>query len=72
MTDKDKKKTCYQCCFRGSVPGSAHSSCSFEWSRNLENAPEGDSHGIKKGWWVFPWNYDPGWMIGQCKEFKQK
>jgi len=68
----EKDKTCYQCIFREEAFGSAHSHCVFDWSKNIENIPTGDPHGIKNGWWGFPWNYDPVWMESQCAEFKSK
>jgi hypothetical protein len=32
---------------------------------------EGDSHGIKCGWFVFPFNYDPTWMRTECENFEE-
>lgn len=63
------KKTCHQCIHRRSVPGDSHSMCSFSWEQSKHFPPEGNPHGIKKGWWMFPFNYDPIWMMGECKEF---
>jgi len=31
----------------------------------------GDSHGIKNGWFNWPWNFDPTWLK-TCKGFEQK
>lgn len=66
------KTSCYKCVFRGSVPGSEHSSCTFQWSVDMENVPKGHTHAIKNGWWIFPWNYDPIWMKEDCTQFKAK
>ena len=38
---------CYDCKFRGTVPGSCHSSCG-----NKEAKVKGDPHGIKSGWFM--------------------
>ena len=66
------KKTCYSCKHRGNTPGDAHSSCSVKWLNTIDPMPEGDPHGVRNGWWMFPWNYDPVWMIGECSKFEQK
>lgn len=34
--------------------------------------PADNPHGIKNGWYMFPVNYDPTWMIEQCKAFSEK
>lgn len=31
----------------------------------------GDEHGIKKGWFNFPWNFDPRWLRN-CDGFEPK
>lgn len=67
-----KKKTCYECAYRGECPGSAHIRCKFDWSKSKLNQPEGNPHGIRNGWWKFPLNYDPVWMQGQCKAYSKK
>lgn len=69
---KTKEKTCYQCKFRGEVPGSCHTHCLFDWFNSKEERPKGNKYGISEGWFYFPFNYDPVWMLGQCKEFINK
>lgn len=63
------EKACYQCKHRGTVPGDTHSMCAFNWATSENLPPQGNSHGIKNGWWIFPFNYDPTWMIGECIAF---
>jgi len=48
---------CFNCAYRGSVPGSAHISC-----KNLSARVEGDEWGIKNGWFLWPFNFDPAWL----------
>lgn len=60
-----EKKTCYSCAYCGTIPGSCHASCTYAWS-NDEKMPAGDTHGIKNGWYMFPFNYDPVWMDEEC------
>ena len=65
-----EKKTCYQCEYRCTIPGDGHTMCAFQWNPKKQAIPEGASHGIKNGWWFFPFNFDHVWMIGECSEFK--
>jgi len=94
-----ERPNCYECKFRGSVPGDAHSSCNHPTNQNeLENpmgktlsifasvgrmptimAPEaakslgvtGDPHGIRMGWFNWPYNFDPTWLK-TCNGFESK
>lgn len=63
------KKTCYNCGYRGNVPGSAHSTCSFNFKKAEVDVPKGNPHGIKNGWYYFPINFDPVWIIKECSAF---
>jgi hypothetical protein len=78
MSDKPK---CYKCIHRKNVPGSAHSACGhpdigIEFKLQIRAAPNeerplgiiGCKHGIKKGWFCWPFNFDPVWLI-KCKGF---
>ena len=67
-----KKKTCYQCQHRRTIPGDCHTQCAFDWSKDKSNVPSGDTHAIRSGWWFFPWNFDPVWMKEQCPQFLDK
>lgn len=88
------KPNCYECKWRGSVPGDAHSCCnhplvSDERKDHLTNMfamfanvgrinpiqPKinklnirADDYGVKSGWFNFPWNFDPTWLIS-CDGF---
>lgn len=61
-----KKPNCYKCKYRGEIPGDAHSRCG-----NIQAKVEGDSYGIKKGWFFWPLNFDPVWLEN-CDGFKKK
>jgi len=43
----------------------------FSLSGNNPIGVIGDPHGIKKGWFNFPFSFDPTWLI-QCKGFDNK
>lgn len=77
---------CYECKYRGNVPGDTHSSCHYPGVESddflgffnpnnrqimLELNIEADPHGIRNGWFLWPANFDPVWLIN-CDGFKQK
>lgn len=57
LAKKLANPNCYNCAFKGSVPGSAHIACNSNTAR-----VEGDEHGIKNGWFLWPFNFDPCWL----------
>ena len=92
---KTEKPNCYECKWRGEIPGDAHICCKHpnivqDTNNPLGNimatfasvgrtAPVistafakmgivGDAHGIKNGWFCWPWNYDPIWLK-KCNGF---
>ncbi len=93
--EKMKKHNCYNCVYRKSIPGDAHSSCCHPSLKNIYNdaslhlksifagrvkpfviinneiGVEVDKYGVKNGWCIFPFNFDPIWII-QCKGYKEK
>jgi hypothetical protein len=58
---RDKHRECYSCLYRGTVSGSAHISCT-----NPDPTMKGDPHGVEKGWFFYPHNFDPVWKTNQC------
>jgi hypothetical protein len=58
---------CYTCKYRGTIPGDCHSQCKlgisalFNGGNEMPNV-EGDEHGIKSGWFMWPFNFDPVWL----------
>lgn len=93
MTDKPD---CYQCKYRGEVPGSCHSSCNHPAFAKINDDPllqlmgmlgkrgplsglvtktdgcvvTGNAHGIRNGWFVHPFNFDPVWLES-CTGFER-
>ncbi len=59
------KPNCYKCDYRMNIPGDCHISCT-----NKEAKVKGNEVGKKKGWFSFPHNFDPVWLI-KCDGFKQ-
>ena len=80
-----EKPNCYECKYRGNVPGDAHSCCnypgnntgmlSFFAPENSKNARElgvkADAHGVRMGWFMWPVNFDPVWLKS-CNGFEKK
>ena len=79
-----EKPNCYECEYRGRVPGDAHSCCTYPENdpdmftglfskKNMVNAKKlnisADSHGIQNGWFMWPVNFDPVWLL-TCDGFK--
>ena len=58
-----EKPSCYKCVHRLNVPGDAHSRCN-----NVNAKVEGNSHGIRSGWFLWPINFDPTWLVS-CDGF---
>lgn len=70
-----EKPNCYECIYRRSVPGDAHSVCThpaighgFVANVAAINKPPkelniiGNQHGIDHGWFFWPINFDPIWL----------
>jgi hypothetical protein len=57
---------CYQCEWRRPLPGDCHSRC-----LNINASVEGHPHGIEKGWFFWPYNFDPVWLVA-CDSFKAR
>ncbi len=62
---KEETPNCYECKYRGTIPGDCHSTCS-----NKKAIVQGNEHGIKSGWFFWPFNFDPVWLE-KCDGFKK-
>lgn len=87
---------CHECKYKGSVPGSAHSTCGHDVAEiykplammkfavgvgtinpfpeyQLDNKPiiEFDAHGVRSGWCLWPFDFDPCW-VKHCGLFELK
>lgn len=79
------KPDCYQCKHRGVVPGDTHSCCQYPGNEtdifkflsraNVQNTLKlqirAHPHGIRKGWFMWPVNFDPVWLEN-CEGFVAK
>lgn len=76
---------CYKCVYRREIPGDALSACAYPGNKigmldafapeNVENMRilniKANPFGITKGWFFWPTNYDPTWLLN-CDGFKEK
>ena len=70
----DGKPNCYACRHRRSISGDAHSLCAHPNAlAAAAGIPvmtvKGHPHGIRSGWFVFPFNFDPVWLL-ECSGFE--
>lgn len=84
MTD-EKKSNCYKCKHRGTIPGDCHTRCQYPGTKTgildhfaPENKPiaeklniKGHPTGIRRGWFNWPVNFDPTWLVN-CDGFESK
>jgi len=68
--DKSAINQCYGCVFRKELSWSAHSECVFNWDESNKKPPQHNEHGLKNGWYNFPYNYDPVWQESKCEAIK--
>jgi len=56
---------CWHCKNKRSVPGNCHIQC-------IHPDPEmtGNEHGIRMGWFEYPYVFDPVWKTKACSNFK--
>lgn len=58
---------CYECKNCYPIPGSCHVGCSMP-SEDIK----GEEWGIKNGWFIYPYCFDPVWKKNKCHNFQQK
>jgi hypothetical protein len=59
-----KTNECYNCYHKRNIPGDSHIQCI-----NPDKKMIGKEHGIKKGWFYYPFNFDPIWKLKRCNNF---
>lgn len=62
----NEKPNCHKCVHRRAIPGNCHISCN-----NVKANISGDRHGRAMGWFTWPFNFDPVWLIS-CDGFSDK
>jgi len=67
MKEINMMNECWSCVYRLNVPGDSHILC-IKPDANMT----GNDHGIKKGWFMYPYLFDPVWKTKKCDNFEQK
>lgn len=62
----DEKPDCYACVHRRRLPGDCHSRCN-----NVGAKVVGHDHGMSMGWFKWPVNFDPVWLVS-CDGFSDR
>jgi hypothetical protein len=57
---------CFKCKHKRSIPGDCHIECA-----NKQAKVVGHEIGKKKGWFFWPFNFDPVWLVS-CDGFEPK
>lgn len=65
--ERDKRSECYSCVHHRKVPCNAHISCK---KPSIDVLRSGNAHGIKRGWFIYPYLYDPVWKESLCPNFE--
>jgi len=58
-----------KCIYRRDLTWWVHSECVSPNVQDME--VKGNEHGIKKGWFHWPYNFDPVWLE-KCNGFKER
>lgn len=64
---KNMMNECHSCIYKRNVPGDAHIACA-----KPDPAMTGHQHGIDKGWFVYPFLFDPTWKTKVCTNYKER
>lgn len=65
--DKTMMTECWQCKNKRAITGDAHISCA-----KPDPMMTGNKHGIRSGWFYYPFNFDPTWKTKMCANFEDK
>lgn len=63
--DRPKETDCYKCKHRRNLDYSHHSLCAEPCAKVT-----GSRHGIERGWFMYPLNFDPVWRTSECENFE--
>jgi hypothetical protein len=62
---RNKMSECWSCKNKRPIPGDAHISCAKP-DANMT----GNKHGIRSGWFMYPFNFDPVWKEKLCDNYE--
>ena len=61
-----EKPDCHKCIHHRKMMGNVHIECANRWAK-----VQGKEHGIKMGWFMWPYSFDPVWLVS-CDSFEIK
>ena len=64
------RPNCYKCKYRRDLSGDAHSKCVARLIFKKEISVKGNLIGIRRGWFNYPFNFDPTWLE-ECDGFER-
>lgn len=65
MTERNKMNECYFCIHKKDVPGDCHIGCD-----KPDQDMTGHVHGIRNGWFMYPFCFDPIWKTKDCSNYQ--
>jgi len=65
MSTNKAMTECRNCKHRRTIPWDAHIQCA-----NPDPNMKGSKHGVKMGWFAYPYNFDPVWKEKECSNFE--
>ena len=65
--ERDMRTECYSCKYLRRVPGNAHIMCV-----KPDYAMRGNAHGIRNGWFLYPFVFDPVWKEQLCANYERR
>lgn len=66
IKERTKRNECWNCKHKREVPGNAHIRCD-----KPDKDMEGNSHGIRSGWFFYPMCFDPTWKEKDCSNYEE-
>lgn len=64
MEERNKMNECHSCKNQASIPGDCHISC-----KKPDPDMTGNPHGKARGWFFYPFNFDPCWKTRDCANY---
>ena len=65
--ERDMRSECWTCRHRREVPGESHIRCA-----KPDPDMAGSEHGIRKGWFAYPFLFDPVWKTRLCANHEER
>lgn len=64
--DVPKNTSCHECAHARSHNFTHHILCA-----SPDTEMVGSQHGVERGWFMYPFEFDPVWRLSECRNFKR-